>query len=353
MSCGRTSPSGWKAGLAVLDGLHPSPEGNAALGAAVVTDMERLLQTGGYVVQPRGGGPNLQNNSDFATDTNVDGIPDGVWTNSPTALSVVDDAGVRWVRLTATGTKVTVNSDDPAYFGGYMTENFHALYTDLGMLTANEDITADMDGVFNHLASQNRPPRLRRLMLAPFHLQQRMLEKIAQVGQAAQAGQYARIVLKMNALTDDALMRALVRAGQQGARIDLIVRGACMLRAQVPGATDNIRVRSIIGRFLEHTRVFYFGAGEQEDLFLSSADWMNRNMLRRVELAWPVTDPQLRQRIIDECLTAYLLDEQGAWQLRPDGSYAPPAHQLDGVGAQSALMARYGQPSKTPGKKRK
>ena len=149
------------------------------------------------------------------------------------------------------------------------------------------------------------------------------------------------------------LMRALVRAGQQGARIDLIVRGACMLRAQVPGATDNIRVRSIIGRFLEHTRVFYFGAGEQEDLFLSSADWMNRNMLRRVELAWPVTDPQLRQRIIDECLTAYLLDEQGAWQLRPDGSYAPPAHPLDGVGAQSALMARYGQPSKTPGKKRK
>ena len=242
-------------------------------------------------------------------------------------------------------------------YGHLSTGNYNprtaALYTDLGMLTANEDITADMDGVFNHLASQNRPPRLRRLMLAPFHLQQRMLEKIAQVGQAAQAGQYARIVLKMNALTDDALMRALVRAGQQGARIDLIVRGACMLRAQVPGATDNIRVRSIIGRFLEHTRVFYFGAGEQEDLFLSSADWMNRNMLRRVELAWPVTDPQLRQRIIDECLTAYLLDEQGAWQLRPDGSYAPPAHPLDGVGAQSALMARYGQPSKTPGKKRK
>ncbi|HMT18169.1 MAG TPA: polyphosphate kinase 1, partial [Ottowia sp.] len=242
-------------------------------------------------------------------------------------------------------------------YGHLSTGNYNPrtarLYTDLGMLTANEDITADMDGVFNHLASQNRPPRLRRLMLAPFHLQQRMLEKIAQVGQAAQAGQYARIVLKMNALTDDALMRALVRAGQQGARIDLIVRGACMLRAQVPGATDNIRVRSIIGRFLEHTRVFYFGAGEQEDLFLSSADWMNRNMLRRVELAWPVTDPQLRQRIIDECLTAYLLDEQGAWQLRPDGSYAPPAHPLDGVGAQSALMARYGQPSKTPGKKRK
>lgn len=105
-------PSGWKAGLAVLDGLHPSSEGNAALGAAVVTDMELLLQTGGYVVQPRGGGPNLQNNSDFATDTNVDGVPDGVWTNSPTALSVVDDAGVRWVRLTSTGTKVTVNSDE-------------------------------------------------------------------------------------------------------------------------------------------------------------------------------------------------------------------------------------------------
>ncbi|WP_367065422.1 polyphosphate kinase 1 [Oryzisolibacter sp. LB2S] len=242
-------------------------------------------------------------------------------------------------------------------YGHLSTGNYNPrtarLYTDLGLLTADEDITADMDGVFNHLASQNRPPRLRRLMLAPFQLQRRMLEKIDQVGQAARERRYARIVLKMNALTDEALMRALVRAGQQGAHIDLIVRGACMLPAQLPGVTDNIRVRSVIGRFLEHTRVFYFGAGDHEDLYLSSADWMNRNMLRRVELAWPVTDPALRQRIIDECLTAYLHDDQGAWLQGPDGRYTPPACTPDGAGAQAALMARYAQAPKAARKKRK
>ena len=132
------------------------------------------------------------------------------------------------------------------------------LYTDLSYLTADEETTADMDGVFNHLASQNRPPKLRKLMLAPFHLHRRMIEKIERVGLAASRGEEARIVAKMNALTDEGLMRALILAGQRGARIDLIVRGACMLAPQVPGVTDNIRVRSVIGRFLEHTRVFYF-----------------------------------------------------------------------------------------------
>ena len=179
------------------------------------------------------------------------------------------------------------------------------------------------------------------MMLAPFYLQQRMLDKIAAVGRAAEAGQHARIVAKMNALTDEALVLALIRAGQQGARIDLIVRGACTLPAQLDGVTDNIRVRSIIGRFLEHTRVFYFAAGDQEDLYLSSADWMNRNMMRRVELAWPVHDPALRQRIIDECLVAYLKDDRDAWCQRPDGRFTPPPHPTNGKGAQAALMARY------------
>lgn len=242
-------------------------------------------------------------------------------------------------------------------YGHLSTGNYNPrtarLYTDLGLLTSNEDITADMDGVFSHLASQNRPPKLRQLMLAPFYLQQRMLEKIAQVGEAAQAGQYARIVVKMNALTDEALIHALIRAGQQGAQIDLIVRGACMLPAQLPGLTDNIRVRSIIGRFLEHTRVFYFAAGEQENLYLSSADWMNRNMLRRVELAWPVHDRALRQRIIDECLVAYLHDERNAWTQRSDGSYAPPPRPGVGNGAQTALMSRYGGGALAKRKKRK
>jgi polyphosphate kinase len=152
-------------------------------------------------------------------------------------------------------------------------------------------------------------------------------------------------VLKMNALTDEPLMDALVRAGRRGARIDLLVRGACMLPAGVPGLTENIRVRSVIGRFLEHSRVFYFRAGDEEQLYLSSADWMNRNMLRRVELAWPVLDPQLRQRVIDECIVAYLHDRRDAWDLQPDGHYRRVKGSAEaGHGAQAALMERYAAP---------
>ncbi len=231
-------------------------------------------------------------------------------------------------------------------YGHLSTGNYNRrtarLYTDLSYLTADEQITADMDAVFDHLASQNQLPRLKRLVMAPFHLQRAMLDCIEAVGAAAERGEDARIVAKMNALTDEALIHALVRAGQRGARIDLIVRGACMLPAQVPGVTDNIRVRSVIGRFLEHTRVFYFRSGAKEDLYLSSADWMNRNMLRRVELAWPVTDARLRQRIIDECLVAYLHDDRDAWTLQPDGQYKRAPRPLDGLGAQLALTRRYG-----------
>ena len=147
----------------------------------------------------------------------------------------------------------------------------------------------------------------------------------------------------MNSLTDEQLIRALIAAGQQGVKIDLIVRGACMLPAQVSGHTDNIRVRSIIGRFLEHSRVFYFRDGAAEDLYLSSADWMNRNMVRRVELAWPVTDAVQRQRLIDECLVAYLHDSVDAWELGADGRYQRIGLNTPGPhhGAQAALMERY------------
>ena len=220
------------------------------------------------------------------------------------------------------------------------------LYTDVSYLTAEPLLTADIDNVFVHLASQSRLPKLHHLLLAPFQLQRKMVEKIDALGQAALQGKDTRIVAKMNALTDENLMLALVRAGQCGVKIDLIVRGACMLPAQVSGVTDNIRVRSVIGRFLEHSRVFYFRSADTEDLYLSSADWMNRNMLRRVELAWPVTDPTLRQRIIDECLVAYLHDRLDAWDLQADGTYAraqigdPAASH----GAQAALMARYSAP---------
>jgi polyphosphate kinase len=222
------------------------------------------------------------------------------------------------------------------------------IYTDLSYLTADEALTADLDQVFLHLASQNRLPRLNKVVMAPFHLHKAMLDKVEAAGAAARAGKEARIILKMNALTDEPMARALALASQQGVKIDLIVRGACILPAQVPGVTDNVRVRSVIGRLLEHSRVFYFRTDGTEELWLSSADWMNRNMLRRVELAWPVTDPALRQRIIDECLSACLHDTKDAWLLQPDGRYVPAAITGSGktraslTSAQSSLMARYG-----------
>ena len=232
-------------------------------------------------------------------------------------------------------------------YGHLSTGNYNPrtarLYTDISYLTADPLLTSDMDIVFVHLASHSRLPKLNHLLLAPFQLQRRLIEKIDALAEAASKGKDTRIVAKMNALTDEALMLALVRAGQRGVKIDLIIRGACMLPAQVPGVTDNIRVRSVIGRFLEHSRVFYFRSGSEETLLLSSADWMNRNMLRRIELAWPVTDPAIRQRIIDECLVAYLHDGVDAWDLQSDGTYSRVNSGL-GNGAQAALMRRYSAP---------
>jgi polyphosphate kinase len=230
-------------------------------------------------------------------------------------------------------------------YGHLSTGNYNPrtakLYTDISYLTADPAITADMDQLFGHLASQSRLPKMKRLLVAPFTLHADMLSRIRTVGASAKAGRGGRIVLKMNALTDVPLIEALLAAGQQGAKIDLIVRGACMLPAGVPGVSENIRVRSVIGRFLEHSRVFYFRAGETESLYLSSADWMSRNMMRRIELAWPVDDPILRQRIIDECLLAYLHDSKDAWDLAPDGRYHRVGLNAPGHGAQNALMARY------------
>ena len=232
-------------------------------------------------------------------------------------------------------------------YGHLSTGNYNPrtarLYTDISYLTADPLLTLDMDTVFVHLASHSRLPKLNHLLLAPFQLQRKLIEKIDALGDMATKGKDTRIVAKMNALTDEALMLALVRAGQRGVKIDLIVRGACMLPAQVPGVTDNIRVRSVIGRFLEHSRVFYFRSGSEETLLLSSADWMNRNMLRRIELAWPVTDPTIRQRIIDECLVAYLHDGVDAWDLQSDGTYSR-VNSVPGNGAQAALMRRYAAP---------
>ncbi len=218
------------------------------------------------------------------------------------------------------------------------------LYTDVSYLSADPVLTQDVEHLFYHLGSQSRLPKLNRLLVAPHALHGSLMEKIEALARSAAQGGQARIVAKMNSLTDEKLIRALMGAGRQGVQIDLIVRGACMLPAQVPGQTDNIRVRSVVGRFLEHSRLFYFSDGQEDSLFLSSADWMNRNMFGRVELAWPVTDPSIRQRLIDECLVAYLHDSRDAWQLQPDGSYLPaqPAPRQRRHSAQLALMARYG-----------
>jgi polyphosphate kinase len=232
-------------------------------------------------------------------------------------------------------------------YGHLSTGNYNArtarLYTDLSYLTANPRLTADMEQVFSQLASQSRLSKLNHLWVAPFQLQDQLLSMIERVAQAAENGVEGRIILKMNSLTDTRLAQALVLAGQSGVEIDLIVRGACILPALQPGFTDRIRVRSIIGRFLEHSRVFYFRIADKDRLYLSSADWMNRNMLRRIELAWPVLDKELRQRIIDECLVAYLFDSANSWSLNQQGDYervAPLSHQ-PGLSAQRELMIRY------------
>ncbi|MDT9000492.1 polyphosphate kinase 1 [Paucibacter sp. APW11] len=216
------------------------------------------------------------------------------------------------------------------------------LYTDLGYLSADSELCSDADIVFRQLASLSKIKLPKRMLLAPFNMHERMVEYLGRVEAAAREGRPARVVLKINALTDAALIEGLLRAGQAGAKIDLIVRGACMLPPGLPGVSDNILVRSVVGRFLEHSRVSYFRWGEDdadEALYLSSADWMSRNMFRRIELAWPVIDARLRQRVIDEALTPYLHDSLDAWQLGPDGHSTRISDS--GISAQQALVRRF------------
>jgi polyphosphate kinase len=231
-------------------------------------------------------------------------------------------------------------------FAHFSTGNYNPktarLYTDVSFLTADADLTSDADAVFQQLASLGKTRPLRALLQAPFTLHRRIVQHIDRVAEAARAGRPARIVAKINALTDPQIIERLVRASQAGADIDLIVRGACMLSPGVEGATERIRVRSVVGRYLEHTRVLYFrwGAGDADEaLYLSSADWMSRNMFRRIEVAWPLRDAAQRQRVIDECLVPYLHDRLDAWLLRSDGRCEPAGR--DGPSAQQALMRRY------------
>jgi polyphosphate kinase len=228
-------------------------------------------------------------------------------------------------------------------YGHLSTGNYNPrtarLYTDLSFLTSDPAITSDMQAVFVHLASQSKLPKLNALWLAPFHLQNNLVNQINQVANAP-VGENRRIIAKMNALTDEVIISALLNAAKKGVKIDLIIRGACTLPLADPAINANMVVRSVIGRFLEHSRIFYFRIGANEDLYLSSADWMNRNMLRRVEIAWPVRDAQLRQRVIDECLVPYLHDTANSWLMQPDGQYAQ-IQASKPISAQLALTNLY------------
>jgi polyphosphate kinase len=196
-----------------------------------------------------------------------------------------------------------------------------ALYTDLSLLTSSEELTSAAHSLFNFLTAYAEQPTYQPLLVAPLDLAQKTLALIAREAEHARHGRPARIIAKMNALLEPSIIQELYRASQSGVEIDLIVRGMCALRPGVRGVSSRIRVRSIVGRFLEHTRIFSFANGGAEEIYLASADWMPRNLYERVEMMFPVRDPMLRQRLRNEILAAYLADTAKARILRSDGSY--------------------------------
>lgn len=199
-----------------------------------------------------------------------------------------------------------------------VTANF---YTDLGLLTADPEIGADASDLFNFLTGYSRQKQYRQLLVAPVNLRERMIALIKRETEHALAGRPARIKVKINRLADEPTVRALYEASQAGVPIDLIVRGVCILRPDVPGLSETITVRSIVGRLLEHSRVYYFQNGGDEELYTGSADWMSRNFDRRVEVIAPVYDPSLKRYLKDVVLAAYLKDNVKARRLLADGSY--------------------------------
>ena len=227
------------------------------------------------------------------------------------------------------------------------TGNYHARtsrqYTDFGLLTCDSAIAEDVHKVFQQLTALGRAGKLKVLLQSPFTLHKSILDLIRAEMEVAAKGKPARIIAKMNALTDASVVRALYEASQAGVKIDLIVRGVCVLRPGVKGVSDNIQVRSVVGRFLEHARVFCFHNNGTPRVFLSSADWMERNLYRRVEVCFPIEDKRLKQRLIEEGLTCYLADNVQAWALQSDGSYkrlTPGTHKARN--AQQLLAGEYG-----------
>jgi len=205
------------------------------------------------------------------------------------------------------------------------TGNYHSAtarqYTDFGLLTAHEGICSDVEEVFKQLTGLGRARRLRHVWQSPFTLHKRVTEAVRNEARIATEGRPARVVAKMNSLLEPGIIEELYAASQAGVKIDLIVRGICALKPGVPGVSENIRVRSIVGRFLEHTRVFWFRNDGADDVWLSSADWMDRNFFRRIELGFPVLDPGLKRRVIREGLKPYLEDNCQSWIMDSKGEY--------------------------------
>jgi polyphosphate kinase len=225
------------------------------------------------------------------------------------------------------------------------TGNYHAgtasVYTDFGLMSADRDIGEDMHKLFQQLSGLGPVIKLKHLLQSPFTLHSGLIDKIKREARFAKEGKPARIIAKMNALQETLVIQALYEASRAGVQIDLIIRGQCVLRPGIKGVSDNIRVRSIIGRFLEHSRVFYFANDSEPELYLSSADWMDRNLLRRIEVAFPIIDVDIAKRIFNEGLENYLVDNTMAWTLDEHGSYTRvvPDQQMP-HSAQSSLLAK-------------
>ena len=239
------------------------------------------------------------------------------------------------------------------YYSHLGTGNYHPtttkLYTDFGLLTANPDLCTEVNEIFIHLTSLTKPKKLHFLWLAPFALQKEFIRAIRNEARIAREGRPGVIIAKMNALLDESVIRALYAASADGVKIDLIVRGACALRPGLPGLSENIRVRSIIGRFLEHSRIFYFRNDLAHDVYLGSADWMNRNLFRRIEVAFPVLDKALKKRVITEGLHPYLKDNTNSWELDSSGQYQrrKPRLRQTPFTAQKFLMQTLAPPPST------
>jgi polyphosphate kinase len=205
------------------------------------------------------------------------------------------------------------------------TGNYHPrtarLYTDFGLFTCNEEVCMDVNEVFVQLTGLGKVRKLNHLWQSPFSLHTERLRAIQNESRLAKAGKRAHIIAKMNALLEPETIGALYEASCAGVKVDLIVRGVCALRPGVKGLSENIRVRSIVGRFLEHTRIFYFCNDLKHDVYLASADWMDRNFFRRIEVCFPILDKKLKKRVIDEGLKVYLQDNCQAWDMDSDGHY--------------------------------